>query len=110
LDLRSSGFCRRRLGCELTCKIRTTNNPGIFPRNTANVLCFTNAEVVAKHGLDPEVLHWPDQAEAEEPPDVPNAPTLLPPENIPWVTTLDDETRADMEAEKRRQILEMDDG
>jgi hypothetical protein len=30
-------------------------------------------------------------------------------EAIPWVTTLDDETRAAIEAEKRKAILEMDD-
>lgn len=46
-------------GAVATCKIREDGNPGIVPRNKANRLCFGNAAVVAKHGLDPEMLSWP---------------------------------------------------
>jgi len=96
-------------GCSLTCKIRTTNNPGVIPRNTANVLCFTNAAVVDSHDLDREVLYWPEQAEAEEPPEVPDAPVLPPPVSIPWVTGLNDETRDDIDEAKRKHILGLND-
>jgi len=39
--------------------ISTAGNPGIVPRNLQNELCLSNAAVVAAHGLDPSVLHWP---------------------------------------------------
>lgn len=37
-------------------------NPGVIPRNKANELCLENARVVAEHGMDPDVLHWPNAA------------------------------------------------
>jgi peptidoglycan hydrolase-like protein with peptidoglycan-binding domain len=42
------------------CKIRDSDNPGVRPRNQQNVLCFRNAALIAKQGLDPKTLHWPN--------------------------------------------------
>lgn len=43
----------------LCSAIRTEGNPGVIPRNKANLLCFNNAATVVKNGLDFEVLNWP---------------------------------------------------
>lgn len=42
-------------------------NPGVIPRNHANRLCFANAAGVAVAELDPEALHWPNDAGDEAP-------------------------------------------
>lgn len=39
-----------------------TPNPGVIPRNKAQRLAFANAYGVAFMGLDPEPLHWPNDA------------------------------------------------
>jgi len=39
-----------------------TPNPGVIPRNKAQRLCFANAYGVEFAGLDPSVLHWPNDA------------------------------------------------
>lgn len=46
-------------GAKECCAIREAGNPGVVPRNKANRICFANADIVVKHGLDPEVLNWP---------------------------------------------------
>ncbi len=50
-------------GCKASCAIKTDNNPGIIPRNKANVLCFENAFEVSSNGWPVEELHWPGHAE-----------------------------------------------
>lgn len=49
-DWTNAGLCSR---------IREEGNPGVIPRNKANLLCFNNAATVVKNGLDFEVLNWP---------------------------------------------------
>lgn len=39
-----------------------TPNPGVIPRNRAQRLCFANAAGVEFAHLDPEPLHWPNDA------------------------------------------------
>jgi hypothetical protein len=39
-----------------------TPNPGVIPRNKAQRLCFANAHGVEFADLDPEPLHWPNDA------------------------------------------------
>jgi len=46
------------------CQISTAGNPGVAPRNTANVLLFNNAQAVADQKLDYSVLHWPNSVAA----------------------------------------------
>lgn len=46
-------------GAAASCKIREEGNPGVVPRNTANRLCFANAALVVKLGLDIGELFWP---------------------------------------------------
>jgi GH24 family phage-related lysozyme (muramidase) len=46
------------------CQISTTGNPGVAPRNTADVLLFNNAQAVASQELDFSVLHWPNTVAA----------------------------------------------
>lgn len=41
---------------------KKTPNPGVIPRNKAQRLCFANAHGVEFAGLDPEPLHWPNDA------------------------------------------------
>jgi GH24 family phage-related lysozyme (muramidase) len=72
---------------EEQCTIRTANNPGVAPRNTANKLCFRNTATVVAHGMDRSVLHWPDAAVA---------PTLPAPEPFEPVLEITDELRAEL--------------
>ncbi len=51
------------LGCKACCAIKTDGNPGVIPRNKANVLCFENAAEVAANGWPVDELHWPGRAE-----------------------------------------------
>jgi hypothetical protein len=44
------------------CTLREANNPGVVPRNKADRICFANAEISVRVGLDPEVLWWPGVA------------------------------------------------
>jgi len=39
--------------------IKTEGNPGIVPRNAANLVCLHNAQTVALRKLDPAQLYWP---------------------------------------------------
>jgi len=41
------------------CKISETGNPGVAPRNVADVKLFTNAAAVAASGADPSALYYP---------------------------------------------------
>jgi hypothetical protein len=53
-------------------------NPGIIPRNKANRILYNNA-AVALHRLDPEVLFYPQELDAEYVPvDTPTTPVLVP--------------------------------
>jgi GH24 family phage-related lysozyme (muramidase) len=45
------------------CQMNETGNPGLKPRNAADVLLFSNAAVVQANGLDFSVLHWPSTAQ-----------------------------------------------
>lgn len=36
-----------------------TPNPGVIPRNSAQIICFANAEVTELYNLDPEPLYYP---------------------------------------------------
>jgi GH24 family phage-related lysozyme (muramidase) len=83
-----------------SCKIRETNadgspNAGIVPRNRANRLCFANAETVRRGGMDPEVLHWPNEAPTKslEPVDrdADTVPAFTPDPNIEAVHEARDE-------------------
>lgn len=56
-------------GAAFHCHMNEAGNPGLAPRNDANVLLFENAASVLANGLDPEVLYWPHAALAEEPVD-----------------------------------------
>lgn len=55
------------LGARDNCTIREAGNPGVVPRNRANRVCFTNAEIVARCGMDRSELHWPTIAQADNP-------------------------------------------
>ncbi len=46
------------------CRMNETGNPGLKPRNDADVLLFTNAAAVQTGGLDFTVLHWPSAVQA----------------------------------------------
>jgi GH24 family phage-related lysozyme (muramidase) len=41
------------------CHMEDSANPGLRPRNQADVVLFTNAQAVADQGLDFSVLQWP---------------------------------------------------
>lgn len=41
-------------------RIGTKGNPGVIPRNEANLTLFTNAAKIVKQGLDFDKLHWPE--------------------------------------------------
>ncbi|MHA7662733.1 lysozyme family protein [Mycolicibacterium sp. HS_4_1] len=49
------------------CQINTAGNPGVIPRNAANVLLFNNAQAVAAQKLGVSVLHWPNSVPATAP-------------------------------------------
>ncbi len=48
---------------------------GLRPRNRANRLLFRNAAYVVVHGLDRDVLHWPNDAATDED-DTPTQPEI----------------------------------
>lgn len=41
------------------CNISTAGNPGVVPRNTADVALFNNAAAVVKNGADPSIVYYP---------------------------------------------------
>lgn len=45
----------------VACKIREEGNPGVVPRNAANRVCFSNADVAMRKELARTVLHWPEE-------------------------------------------------
>lgn len=47
------------LSAKVHAHLSETNNSGVIERNQAIERCFDNAATVARHGLDPSVLHWP---------------------------------------------------
>lgn len=47
--------------------MNTAGNPGLVPRNAANVLMMRNAAVVQSGELDPETLYWPADLSASPP-------------------------------------------
>jgi GH24 family phage-related lysozyme (muramidase) len=55
---RFAAACRAKdwAAAAANCHIETTGNPGVAPRNDADVALFTNAATVAANGLDPSVL------------------------------------------------------
>lgn len=53
-------------GAGVSCAIRYDNNPGVRPRNDANVLCFANAATVVELGMERDVLHWPNMVSIKE--------------------------------------------
>jgi GH24 family phage-related lysozyme (muramidase) len=52
-------------GAATNCKIRVgtkgdpSYNPGVIPRNNANIICFANAAAVVANSLPLDVVHWP---------------------------------------------------
>src|SRR3954454_7750714 len=59
------------------CKINETGNPGVKPRNEADVVLFTNAAAVKAKGLDPGTLYYPADARTVAAP-TPTTPTTAP--------------------------------
>jgi GH24 family phage-related lysozyme (muramidase) len=49
------------------CHLQDSNNPGVAPRNQADVLLFTNAAAVKAQKLDYSKLYWPNAAPAAAP-------------------------------------------
>lgn len=49
------------------CRMSETGNPGLKPRNDADVLLFNNAAAVQTGGLDFSVLHWPSSVATPTP-------------------------------------------
>jgi GH24 family phage-related lysozyme (muramidase) len=49
-------------GAAANCQISTAGNPGVAPRNAADVQLFTNAAAVKTAGSDPSVLWYPKTA------------------------------------------------
>jgi hypothetical protein len=47
------------------CTLQEAKNPGVVPRNKANRVCFANAEIITRCGLDRAALCWPQVAQAE---------------------------------------------
>lgn len=52
---------RNWLTARANCRIRSIGNPGVIPRNRANLVCFANAAAVEASGEDCTILHWPSQ-------------------------------------------------
>lgn len=48
--------------CTTECHLDDTNNPGLRPRNAANVRLFQNSARVQAFGLDPSILYFPSDA------------------------------------------------
>jgi GH24 family phage-related lysozyme (muramidase) len=46
-------------GAAAQCHMEDSANPGLRPRNKADVVLFTNAQAVVDQGLDFSVLQWP---------------------------------------------------
>lgn len=67
----------------LHCKINTAGNPGIVPRNAANVGLYLNAARSVAEGLDPDTLLWPSFSEADDP-DTKVTTGELGTEEFPW--------------------------
>jgi hypothetical protein len=51
-----------RLECDIDVgtKGQPGYNPGVIPRNRANRICFANAELMSKTGVQRQILKWPD--------------------------------------------------
>lgn len=47
--------------CTNECHMNDEHNPGLKPRNLANITLFENAARVVANHLDPEVLHYPNR-------------------------------------------------
>jgi hypothetical protein len=47
-------------GAQADCTIEEEGNPGVVPRNRANRICFANAEIASRLGLDRRALGWPN--------------------------------------------------
>jgi GH24 family phage-related lysozyme (muramidase) len=64
-----TGFAKKQdwKNAGLCSAIRTEGNPGIIPRNKANLLLFNNAAFVHTQQLAVDVLHWPNDASFEPP-------------------------------------------
>lgn len=45
--------------CATECHMDDRGNPGLRPRNVANLVLFENAATAIAQGIDPEILHWP---------------------------------------------------
>jgi hypothetical protein len=45
--------------CAIECYIPDQANPGLRPRNEANIQLFQNAAIVARKNLDPSILYYP---------------------------------------------------
>jgi len=64
-----TGACKEQnwTNAAKNCKMREENNPGLVPRNQANLHLFTNAASVVERGLDPTLLYYPRVAAEVEP-------------------------------------------
>lgn len=47
-------------GARAHCTIREEGNAGVVPRNSANKICFANAELMSRTGVQRSILKWPD--------------------------------------------------
>jgi len=58
-------------GAQADCTIREEGNPGVVPRNRANRICFANAEIATRLGIDRNRLGWPQviQPTSQPPPE-----------------------------------------
>lgn len=59
------------------CHINEQGNPGVVPRNRANVSLYRNAAKVLAYKLDPDTLVWPNvlDSQAVTLPELPNPPS-----------------------------------
>ncbi len=64
----------------LECHMDDRGNPGLRPRNVANVVLYRNAATVIAGSLDPDVLRWP--VEMSEEPTSPQAIVYILPDPI----------------------------
>lgn len=63
------------------CHINEEGNPGVIPRNSANVAMYRNASHVVRQQRDPEVLVWPEVADD----DIPTEPEITNPASNPTI-------------------------
>lgn len=63
-------------GAAASCKIKEAGNPGVVPRNKANLACFHNAARVAELKLDRSTLFWPGEAAPAQGGGSPPAPQI----------------------------------